>query len=58
MGIYITQLARIHGARVISIASLDNEQYLKSLGANVVIDRNLPSQDIESKLKDLCPQGI
>lgn len=58
VGLYIAQLAKIHGVRVISIASLDNEQYLKSMGANVVIDRSLPPKDIEKKLSDLCPQGI
>lgn len=58
VGLYITQLAKIHGMRVISIASRDNEQYLKSMGAHTVIDRNLPPEDIEKKLSDLCPQGI
>lgn len=36
VGHYVTQLAKIHALKVISIANLDNEQYIKSLGVGVV----------------------
>ncbi|KAK6205356.1 chaperonin 10-like protein [Scheffersomyces amazonensis] len=48
VGLYATQLAKLHGLKVISIASLDHEIYLKELGADIVINRHLSSQEIKS----------
>lgn len=58
VGLYVTQLAKIHGLKVISIASLENEQYIKSLGVDVVIDRHLHASEISKKVFEVAKNGI
>lgn len=49
VGIYVTQLAKIHGLRVVAIASPENEAYLKEYGADLVIDRYLLEHEISER---------
>lgn len=58
VGIYVTQLAKLHGLNVISIASLDHEAYLRENGADVVIDRYLPREEILRQAEQYSPFGI
>ncbi|KAK6455677.1 quinone oxidoreductase [Scheffersomyces xylosifermentans] len=58
VGIYITQLAKLHGLKVISIASLEHEAYLKQSGADIVIDRYLPREEIIRRAGEFSPEGI
>lgn len=51
VGIYLTQLARIYGIEVISIASASNVEYLNSLGSSLVIKRESPLVEIEAQIK-------
>ncbi|KAG7926970.1 hypothetical protein KL925_003255 [Ogataea polymorpha] len=50
VGLYLTQLAKYLGFKVIGIASLQNQAYLQELGAHTVIDRNLPVGQIIDKV--------
>lgn len=52
VGIYLTQLARIYGIEVISIASESNVEYLQSFGSSLVIKRELALVEIEAQIKD------
>lgn len=58
VGLYVTQLAKIHGLKVISVASLENELYIKSLGVDVVIDRYLDTSEISKKVLEAAKDGI
>lgn len=58
VGIYVTQLARILGLKVISIAGLAHESYLKELGAHEVIDRHLTSEEIKTKIHGRVDYGV
>lgn len=58
VGLYVTQLAKFHGLKVISVASLDNEDYIKSLGADVIIDRYMASADIYNEVLKHSKNGI
>ena len=52
------QIAKIHGSRVVGIAGGKErcERIVKDLGFDGAIDRR--SEDIGSKLDQLCPQGV
>ncbi|KAG7802757.1 hypothetical protein KL944_002404 [Ogataea haglerorum] len=50
VGLYLTQLARYLGFKVIGIASPQNQSYLEELGAHTLIDRNLPLEQIIDKV--------
>ncbi len=50
-GIYVIQIARELGWRVICTASSVNEEYLLGLGATVVVDRSLPLVDQIDEIK-------
>lgn len=52
VGIYLTQLAKLIGLQVVSIASIDHKEYLSSLGAHTIIDRYLPTDEIAQRLPD------
>lgn len=54
VGIYLTQLAKIIGLKVISISSIDHKEYLLEVGADKVVDRNL---DVDEIIREL-PNGI
>ncbi|EGW31404.1 quinone oxidoreductase [Spathaspora passalidarum NRRL Y-27907] len=59
VGIYLTQLAKLYGLKVISIASLDHKDYLVSLGADHVINRHLTEAQIVAKIKSIVgEEGI
>jgi hypothetical protein len=52
-GIYLAQLARLSGMRVISIASPANFEYLKSLGVLHCINRNLAPEEVQEEVIDI-----
>lgn len=58
VGIYVAQLAKLYGLKVISIASLRHKSYLEELGVDVLIDRHLSTEEIEKQIEDASPNGI
>ena len=49
------QCARLQGyAAIIATSSLKHEEYLKSLGATHIIDRNLPPADVQAQARILA----
>jgi NADPH:quinone reductase len=50
------QIARSAGARVIAVASGSNHDYVRDLGAEIVIDYRLP--DLLKQLRDAAPEGF
>ncbi|KAI5948675.1 hypothetical protein KGF57_005286 [Candida theae] len=58
VGIYVAQLAKLHGLTVISIAGTRHAEYLKSLGVDYVIDRFLSDDEIEAKANEYSPDGM
>lgn len=55
VGLYVTQLAKIHGLRVIAVASLDNKAYLEELGVDHVINRFQDAATIVSEVLKADP---
>lgn len=51
VGLYLIQLANIHGLKPIAVANKDYEVYLKDLGASIVIDRYRAIKDIQDDIK-------
>jgi NADPH:quinone reductase len=56
IGGYAVQLARLQGAHLIGVTSKGNTEYVKSLGADEVIDRT--SGDVLEMLKSKHPDGV
>lgn len=56
VGSYAVQYCRIVGARVVAVASGANDDYLRKLGAEVVIDYT--KQDFAEALRDVAPEGV
>jgi len=56
VGGYAIQLAKVRGAKVIATGSGRNHAYIKSLGADHVIDYTL--EDFRIKVRQLCPGGV
>lgn len=56
VGSLAIQFAKNLGATVITTASQRNHAYVKSLGADTVIDYQ--KEDVSSKIKQLAPQGV
>jgi NADPH2:quinone reductase len=56
VGSFAIQFAKAKGARVITTASAKNHDYLKSLGADEVIDYT--KEDVVESIKKLAPDGI
>jgi NADPH2:quinone reductase len=56
IGSYSVQLAKLQGAHVIGVTSKGNTEYVKSLGADEVIDRT--SGDVLEVLKSKHPDGV
>jgi NADPH:quinone reductase-like Zn-dependent oxidoreductase len=56
IGSYAVQLAKLQGAHVIGVTSKGNTEYVKSLGADEVIDRT--SGDVLEVLKSKHPDGV
>jgi len=50
-GVYLIQLAVLLGYRVICLASLENHQYVRSLGAEVVLDRWLDQKKLVETIR-------
>lgn len=50
VGLYITQLAKLNGLKVISVASLENEQYIRNFGADIVIERYLDRSEVVKRV--------
>ncbi|PWN34152.1 uncharacterized protein FA14DRAFT_124191 [Meira miltonrushii] len=55
-GIFLAQLARLSGSRVIAVASSSNIDYLTSaqVGVSHCIDRFLPQEEIAEKVRSIC----
>jgi NADPH:quinone reductase-like Zn-dependent oxidoreductase len=51
VGLFVVQLARLHGARVIATASAENASLLKQLGAEAVIDYK--AERFEDQIHDM-----
>jgi NADPH:quinone reductase len=56
IGGYAVQLAAARGAHVIGVTSKGNTEYVKSLGADEVIDRN--SADVLEAIRSKHPDGV
>ncbi len=56
VGGFAVQLARTRGAKVFGTASPSNHEYVKSLGADVLIDYN--TQDFRQVIRETCPGGV
>jgi NADPH:quinone reductase-like Zn-dependent oxidoreductase len=54
LGTVVTQLAQLHGARVIGTASSSNHDYLKSLGAEPVEY----GDGLVERVRELAPEGV
>nr|VWO96014.1 Conserved virulence factor C [Ganoderma boninense] len=54
IGQYVIQLVRLSGfSPIVATASLHNAEYLKSLGATHVVDRNLPAEQLQAEVAKL-----
>ncbi|KAJ3552134.1 hypothetical protein NM688_g4314 [Phlebia brevispora] len=59
IGQFVIQLARLSGfTPIIAVASLKNEEYLKSRGATHVVDRNLSSSDLSATIKEIAEEPV
>lgn len=56
VGSFAVQLAKYEGAQVVAVASKDNHDYLKELGADHCLDYK--SQKIEEVIWDIIPDGV
>jgi len=56
VGGFAVQLAKIRGATVIATGSGRNHAYIRSLGADHVIDYT--AEDFRAKVRQLCPGGV
>ncbi|KAI5952566.1 hypothetical protein KGF54_003433 [Candida jiufengensis] len=52
VGIYLAQLAKLHGLKVISIASTTHEKYLKNIGVDHLINRHQSDEEILKKIEE------
>ncbi|RCK57950.1 hypothetical protein Cantr_06487 [Candida viswanathii] len=53
VGLYLSQLAKIYGLKVIAIASTKHEEYLRKLGVDYLIDRHLSEDEIIEKIDEI-----
>lgn len=58
VGIFVTQLAKLHGLQIIAVADPRNEAYLKDFGADFVIDRYLDPAQVLGNAQKLATDGI
>ncbi|KAI3404292.2 hypothetical protein KGF56_002931 [Candida oxycetoniae] len=58
VGIYVTQLAKLNGLRVISVASTKHERYLKEIGVDELVNRHLQIEEIQKQVYNAAPNGI
>lgn len=49
VGLYVIQLAKLHGLKVIAVSSSSHNEYLSKLGVDHIIDRHLTKHEIISK---------
>lgn len=56
-GIYAAQLAHLSGVKVLSVASPDNFEYLRSVGVDVTVDRYGSEQDILKHVQQAVQGG-
>lgn len=56
VGSFAVQLAKYEGAQVVAVASKENHEYLKELGADHCLDYK--TQKIEEEIWDLLPDGV
>jgi len=56
VGTAAIQIARSAGARVIAVASGSNHDYVRDLGADIVVNYRLP--DLSEQLRDAAPDGF
>ncbi|KAF8072227.1 chaperonin 10-like protein [Lyophyllum atratum] len=59
VGQYVIQFAKLSGfSPIITTASLKHDDYLKSLGATHVLDRNLPAASLKAEIKKLTSAPV
>lgn len=57
-GVYMVQLARLLGFRVICAASPRNHAYVRSLGADIVLDRGLPGDVLVDMIRQVTDDDV
>lgn len=55
LGGYLIQLARVDGLRVIADAAEQDEELVRTLGADVVVRRG---EDVAERIREIVPQGV
>jgi len=59
VGQFVIQLAKANGfSPIIATASLKHTEYLKTLGATNIIDRNIPSSELGAEIKKITSKPI
>ncbi|KAF9001547.1 chaperonin 10-like protein [Cyathus striatus] len=59
VGQFVIQLAKANGfSPIIATASLKHTEYLKTLGATNIIDRNIPSSELSAEIKKITSKPI
>ncbi|KAF8988415.1 hypothetical protein BDQ17DRAFT_1547847 [Cyathus striatus] len=59
VGQFVIQLAKANGfSPIITTASLKHTEYLKTLGATNIIDRNIPSSELGAEIKKITSKPI
>lgn len=53
VGLYLIQLAKIYGLKIIAIASTKHQEYIKNLGVDYLIDRHLSQDEILKKIDEI-----
>ncbi|WWC60700.1 uncharacterized protein I303_103276 [Kwoniella dejecticola CBS 10117] len=57
-GVYLIQLARLLGYRIICSASPVNHEYIRSLGADVVLDRWSDSNELLKQIREVSKDDV
>ncbi|GJE88772.1 zinc-binding alcohol dehydrogenase family protein [Phanerochaete sordida] len=59
VGQFVIQFAKLSGfSPIIATASVHNEEYLKSVGATHVIDRNIPADELAAAVKEITDKDV
>jgi NADPH:quinone reductase len=56
IGLFLTQLARLHGAHVVATARAEDREYIHSLGADEDVD--YAAGDVVAQVRKRYPQGV
>jgi NADPH:quinone reductase-like Zn-dependent oxidoreductase len=57
-GVYLIQLARLLGFRVVCAASPINHEYVRSLGAEVVLDRWAHEESLVAEIHEVTQSNV